>query len=99
MSYDVEYLKQWLKTVNCGICHKEVFRDERHKMFSKDIGMWESFLHGDCVAEKQVGGKPNLHALHKESYTYIARKLAELPKLEKQVADIKQLALFEGSQV
>ena len=45
MSYDVEYLKQWLKTVNCGICHEEVFRDERHKMFSKDIGMWESFLH------------------------------------------------------
>jgi len=97
-----EYTK-WIDTIDCGICHKEVFPDERHPIksyFGKQRGWvtWKSYLHGDCVAQRTVGGKPNLKELHKESKTYIARKLKDLPKLQKQVDNIKQLSLFEGSE-
>ena len=101
--YDVEYVKKWSNTIDCGICHKEVFDDERHPIksdFGKPQGWvtWPSYLHGDCVAQRTVGGKPNLIALHMESNTYIARQLKKLPKLERKVAAIKQLSLFEGSE-
>ena len=84
-----EYTK-WIDTIDCGICHKEVFPDERHPIksyFGKQRGWvtWKSYLHGDCVAQPTVGGKPNLIDMHKESKTYIARKLKDLPKLQKQV--------------
>ena len=97
-----EYTK-WIDTIDCGICHKEVFPDERHPIksyFGKQRGWvtWKSYLHGDCVAQPTVGGKPNLIDMHKESKTYIARKLKELPKLQKQIDNIKQLSLFEGSE-
>ncbi len=99
---DTEYTK-WLNTIDCGICHTEVFPDERHPIKSyfgpqKGWITWKSYLHGNCVAQRTVGGKPNLTELHKESNTYIARKLKDLPKLVKQVDDIKQLSLFEGSE-
>jgi len=101
--YDVEYVKKWSNTIDCGICHKEVFTDERHNIksdFGKPQGWvtWPSYLHGDCVAQRQVGGKQNLIALHRESNTYIARQLKKLPKLERKVAEIKQLSLFEGGE-
>jgi len=99
---DNEYTK-WVNTIDCGICHKEVFPDQRHPIKSyfpdeKKWKTWLSYLHGDCVAQKTVGGKPNLMALHKESNTYIARQLKKLPKLIKQVDNINQLSLFEGSE-
>ena len=57
--YDVEYLKKWLNTIDCGICHTEVFADERHPIKSyfpeqKKSVTWKSYLHGDCVAQRTV---------------------------------------------
>ena len=99
---DTEYT-YWINTIDCGICHKEVFPDERHPITSyfvneKKSKTWMSYLHGDCVAQPVVGGKPDLMVLHRDSRTYIARQLKKLPKLQKEIDNIKQLSLFEGSE-